>query len=46
MERPGGAEIAGSRLLCGLVDPTKGFRVYVMGYGMLTHGFTHVYASL
>jgi hypothetical protein len=31
MERPGGAEIVGSHSFCGLVDPTKGFRVYVMG---------------
>jgi hypothetical protein len=39
MERPGGAEIAGSHLFCG---PGKGFiRVFVMGYGMSAHGFTH-----
>jgi hypothetical protein len=42
MEHPGGAEIVGSHSFCGLVDPTKGFRVYVMGYGMSAHGFTHV----
>jgi hypothetical protein len=39
MEHPGGAEIAGSHLFCG---PNMGFiRVYVMGYGMSAHGFTH-----
>jgi hypothetical protein len=42
MECPGRAEIMGSHLFCGLVDPTKGFRVYVTGYGMSAHGFTHV----
>jgi hypothetical protein len=42
MERPGGDEIVGSRLFCGLVDLAKGFRVYVTSYGMLAHGFTHV----
>jgi hypothetical protein len=31
MERPGGAEITGSHSFCGLVDPAKDFRVYVMG---------------
>jgi hypothetical protein len=42
MEHLGGAEIAESHVFCGLVDPAKGFRVYVTGYGMSTHGFTHV----
>jgi hypothetical protein len=35
-------EIMGSRLFCGLMDQEKGFRVYVMVYGMSAHGFTHV----
>jgi hypothetical protein len=39
MEHQGGAEILGYHLFC---DPSKGLiRVYVMGYGMLAHGFTH-----
>jgi hypothetical protein len=39
MECPGGDEIVGSHLFCG---PNKGFIiVYVMGYGMSAHGFTH-----
>jgi hypothetical protein len=43
MEHPGGAEIAGSQLILWACGPSKGFtRVYVMGYGMSTHGFTHV----
>jgi hypothetical protein len=39
MEHLGGAKIKGYHLFFG---PNKGFiRVYVMGYGMSAHGFTH-----
>jgi hypothetical protein len=40
MERPGGAEIAGSHLFCG---PNKGFTRFlgIMVLGMSAHGFTH-----
>jgi hypothetical protein len=31
MESPGGANIIGSHSFCELVDPAKGFRVYVRG---------------
>jgi hypothetical protein len=42
MEFRGRDEITESHIFCRLVDPAKGFRVYVAGYGMLSPGFTHV----
>jgi hypothetical protein len=39
---PRRSEDRGSHLFCGLCGPNKGFlRVFVMGYGMSAHGFTH-----
>jgi hypothetical protein len=43
MECPGGAEIVDLTYFAGYVDPTRGFlRVFVIGYGMSAHGFSHV----
>jgi hypothetical protein len=40
MERPGEVEITRSQLVLRACGLRKGFtRVYVMGYGMSTHGF-------
>jgi hypothetical protein len=42
MEHPGGARSWDLTCFVGLWTQQRVFRVYVMGYGMSAHGFTHV----